>query len=92
MSRKGGGSKPVDRLSTDRRGQVKPYKKRQKKFPGRKNFARRGARFPFTAAGHHTLELSEGSARSGLLIEGRVSFQSGGSMQHCNTKRLKSLI
>ena len=27
-------------------------------------------------AGHHTLELSEGSARGGLLIEGWVSFQS----------------
>ncbi len=29
-----------------------------------------------TAAGLHTLELSEGSARGGLLIKGWVSFQS----------------
>ncbi len=29
-----------------------------------------------TAAGRHTLELSEGSARGGLLIKGWVSFQS----------------
>ncbi len=28
-----------------------------------------------TAAGHHTLELSESSSRGGLLIKGWVSFQ-----------------
>ncbi len=33
-------------------------------------------RLTATAAGHHTLELSEGSARGGLLIEGWASFQS----------------
>ena len=46
---------------------------------GLSDWQRRAERPPCltaTTAGHHTLELSEGSARGGLLIKGWVSFKS----------------